>query len=350
MSGTLLMRSSEWSLKFLDAWEAQYHDFYRNPNHDQAAFEHVTEDRDKEHIKVLPPSEFMTYDTSLCPSSAPPRFGIHFPNRDEYRRIKSFLADHMDNLPNDGQQHKIQTNESIAVGIPSIYDDRNLLLRCLDSVAAQTLTPNEVVVFMSGVPTAERADLELTYARRLDGIPLTFLTDETLQYANEARNSVATHVSAHWIAFVDSDDIMHPKRLEIFRRVLDSAPTDLVLALHGHNRTRLVPIDVACDVDRAVVHGDVLVAKRLGHQWNHGRKVTPNCQYDVHNGYPTVLTRTYLQYNQTWQPHHTEDQEFIERVFKGLTRSDQVVYVDLPLSVWDERTTRIGRTGRAPPY
>ena len=37
----------------------------------------------------------------------------------------------------------------------------------------------------------------------------------------------------------------------------------------------------------------------------------------------------------------------VKRVFKGLTRTDQVLYVDLPLSVWDERATR---KAHAPSY
>ena len=39
-------------------------------------------------MKVLPPEEFMTYDTHNC---VQPEFGIHFPAGDKYKRIKKYF-------------------------------------------------------------------------------------------------------------------------------------------------------------------------------------------------------------------------------------------------------------------
>lgn len=92
MDGTMIMKSSKWSIDFLDKWEEHYNEFKNSINHDQVAFQHITKKRDLRHMKVMPPSEFMTYDTHNCPK---PNFGIHFPAGDKYERIKTFIDKHL---------------------------------------------------------------------------------------------------------------------------------------------------------------------------------------------------------------------------------------------------------------
>ena len=151
MTGTMLFKSSPWSFRFLDLWDKQYEQFQNSKNHDQVAFEFLTANRDSDNIKILTPSQFITYDSRRC---FDPQFGLHFPANHKKYRIVNFLAKH---------------NVDVAAAIPSIYQDRDIILRALDSIAAQTTIPHSVIVFMSGVPAHEHARLEKKYISRLLG-------------------------------------------------------------------------------------------------------------------------------------------------------------------------------------
>lgn len=238
--------------------------------------------------------------------------------------------------------HPLPGVATMAVGIPSMYEDRYLVVRCLKSIAEQTVLPEEVVVHMSHVPSEEDSSLRQRYAHALGTIPLTFSTVAHLQLPNAARNEVAARVTAKWIAFVDGDDLMHPQRLEVIALVIRLAPSDFAMALHGYVREIYNPplFNMQHDVVKAIVDGDTLVKKRLGNDWNDGYKVTPACKYTVTNGHPTVRTTVYTKYNQTWARRTGEDQVFIHEVFLGLKKTSQVAYVDLPLTLWFERAKR----------
>ena len=56
-------------------------------NHDQTAFENMLRKTPKE-VKVLPPKQFMTYDTHNC---VPPGFGIHFPAGNKHNRVHNAM-------------------------------------------------------------------------------------------------------------------------------------------------------------------------------------------------------------------------------------------------------------------
>lgn len=83
MSGNVLMRSSDWSFRFLDSWDKLYNSYRTAINHDQIAFEHLTKHHGA-HIDVRAPSTFMTYDS--CKQD-PPSFGVHFPGPNKVKRI-----------------------------------------------------------------------------------------------------------------------------------------------------------------------------------------------------------------------------------------------------------------------
>lgn len=83
MSGTMILKNSDWSKKFLDTWDSMYQRYKNVMNHDQIAFEKYFRQTPKE-MKVIPPEDFMTYDTHHC---VKPKFGIHFPAGNKYKRL-----------------------------------------------------------------------------------------------------------------------------------------------------------------------------------------------------------------------------------------------------------------------
>ena len=88
MSGSFLLKKSKWSIDFLTRWDNMYEKYKHVMNHDQTAFEDMFRNIPKE-MKVLPPEQFMTYDTRGCPK---PGFGIHFPDGNKFKRIQPYIS------------------------------------------------------------------------------------------------------------------------------------------------------------------------------------------------------------------------------------------------------------------
>lgn len=86
MSGTMILKNSPWTKKLLKTWDKMYKKYKNVMNHDQVAFENMVRDTPKQ-MKVMPPEEFMSYDTHNC---VKPKFGVHFPGPNKFLRMKKF--------------------------------------------------------------------------------------------------------------------------------------------------------------------------------------------------------------------------------------------------------------------
>ncbi|MEM7206307.1 MAG: glycosyltransferase [Pseudomonadota bacterium] len=94
---------------------------------------------------------------------------------------------------------------SVSVVIPS-YNRGALLARALDSVFAQTLPPDEVIVIDDG-STDGTSDM---VAKRFGGVKL--IRQKNLG-VSAARNAGITAATGEWIALLDSDDVWLPEKL-----------------------------------------------------------------------------------------------------------------------------------------
>lgn len=92
----------------------------------------------------------------------------------------------------------------ISVVIPA-YNAAGFLPRCLDSVFAQTVRPQEVIVVDDG-----STDNTAAVARRL-GAKVVRRPNGGLA---AARNTGIAHASSEWIALLDADDLWSPQKLE----------------------------------------------------------------------------------------------------------------------------------------
>jgi glycosyltransferase involved in cell wall biosynthesis len=108
----------------------------------------------------------------------------------------------------------------ISVVIPA-YNAARFLPRCLESVYAQTLKPEEVIVVDDGSTdntAALASELGATVVSRRNG------------GLSAARNTGIQHASSEWIALLDADDLWLPEKLE--RQVARIAP-EVVLVYTG---------------------------------------------------------------------------------------------------------------------
>lgn len=118
---------------------------------------------------------------------------------------------------------------SVSVVIPH-FNSTDTIGRALGSIAAQTLLPLEVVVVDDCSAPEERETLRALETESLP-FPVRVLEQERNQGPAAARNRGWEAARGEWIAFLDSDDSWHPRRLELQARAL--APATLMVSTHS---------------------------------------------------------------------------------------------------------------------
>ena len=133
-----------------------------------------------------------------------------------------YKADHNDSMFDLAQTSEFDnTNETIGVAIPCYKYHIPKLTRCLDSIEAQTVKPNKVVVVCS---SSEQYDIpNYNYS-----FPLDIVVRPDRRNAAQNRNQAASLLDTDLISFFDGDDIMHPQRIEFVKKNTRD------ILLHGH--------------------------------------------------------------------------------------------------------------------
>jgi glycosyltransferase involved in cell wall biosynthesis len=105
---------------------------------------------------------------------------------------------------------------SVSVVIPS-YNRGTLLIEAIESVLSQSVDPSEIIVVDDGSTDSTEALIEpyrsrIRYVRQQNG------------GVSSARNRAIREASGELIAFLDADDVWHPRKLEIQLRILQDHP------------------------------------------------------------------------------------------------------------------------------
>jgi len=120
---------------------------------------------------------------------------------------------------------------SVSVIIPA-YNSASTIIRALQSVAAQTLAPLEIIVVDDASSDATR-DLVATFASS-SPIPVRVLTQTTNSGPSAARNAGWDAATGDYIAFLDADDQWHPRKIELQYPVMNNQP-EITMSCHGHH-------------------------------------------------------------------------------------------------------------------
>ena len=118
--------------------------------------------------------------------------------------------------------------ESVSVVIP-VYDGSRYLSEAIDSILEQTAPPDEIIVVDDG-----SSDGSIEPASRY---PVRILTKEH-GGIGPARNHGVRASSGELIAFLDSDDLWTPRKLELQTAALAAADVDIVF---GHQEEFVSP-------------------------------------------------------------------------------------------------------------
>ena len=116
----------------------------------------------------------------------------------------------------------------IGVAIPCYKYHIPQLKRCLDSIEAQTVKPDMVIVSCSSVNPGDIPSHTYKYS-----FPLRIIGHKDRKNAAQNRNIAAASLDTDIISFFDCDDEMHPQRLEAIKEAFASNPA-LDIVLHSY--------------------------------------------------------------------------------------------------------------------
>ena len=120
---------------------------------------------------------------------------------------------------------------SVSVIIPA-YNSASTITRALQSVAAQTLAPLEIIV-VDDASTDNTRELAANFAST-SSIPLRLITQPANGGPSAARNAGWDAATSDYIAFLDADDQWHPRKIELQYPVMDNQP-EATMSCHGHH-------------------------------------------------------------------------------------------------------------------
>lgn len=128
----------------------------------------------------------------------------------------------------DIRKNKCAGNGNIAVVIP-VYNREKLVLRCLDSVAAQTLLPGQLIIVDNNSDDNSYQNVTEWIKRNdLPGVDIKLLK-EMKSGASAARNCGLSQVRAEYVHFLDSDDRLESDMIEtVCNAVSENRKCDLV--------------------------------------------------------------------------------------------------------------------------
>ena len=128
-------------------------------------------------------------------------------------------------------------NPTISIIVP-VYNTERYLPKCLDSIAAQTFTDFEVLMIDDGSTDGSREVCE-RYSRS----DSRFVTiHQSNQGVSASRNNGLKQARGNYIAFVDSDDYVHPQMLELLYKAIRQGEYDLVVWNKLYDRRLLANI------------------------------------------------------------------------------------------------------------
>lgn len=133
----------------------------------------------------------------------------------------------------NGFARRVNGDEAIAdasVIVPA-YNAVNTISRALNSVAAQTLLPREVLV-VDDCSSDETVSVVEKLATTFPNLTIKLVKHSRNRGPASARNTGWNMATSRYVAFIDADDSWHPRKLEIQYQWMKTHP-DAVLCGHG---------------------------------------------------------------------------------------------------------------------
>lgn len=212
---------------------------------------------------------------------------------------------------------------SITLCIPCYRVHLQKLVRCFDSIEAQTVKPAEVIVSCS---SSRDEDIPVEFSTTRYTFPYKIVLTQERKNAAQNRNIAASLATTPYVSFFDADDILHPQRIEFITEALKQYPnTDIIL--HGY---------------RTVHEPEGMISTPIFHQNQLQRAPSgcaiyaPNWRLRIHHAQVTTTKAIWdqVRFREDAQHERKEDAVFCGDVLAlpGI----QSVYIPQALSIYEE--------------
>lgn len=118
----------------------------------------------------------------------------------------------------------------ISVVVP-VFNRADCIVRCLESVAAQTYPVEEIIV-VDDASNDRTVEIVHDWSRRRH-VPVRIIPHADNRGGGAARNTGIAAAAGDWIAFLDSDDIWHADKIEKQVRALTAAGPSVAMVYAG---------------------------------------------------------------------------------------------------------------------
>jgi glycosyltransferase involved in cell wall biosynthesis len=143
--------------------------------------------------------------------------------------------------------------ETITVVIP-VFNGGQFIANAIDSALGQTVPPTQIIVINDGSTDDTNARL-LPYRDRLT------LIDQANQGAAAARNAGLRIATGEFIAFLDADDVWHPRKLEIQLQLMLRRPEIQLIGTETFDYPCTGAPDISADADIEEISRDRLLVR-----------------------------------------------------------------------------------------
>lgn len=250
------------------------------------------------------------------------------------------------------QRIVIERKPELTVVIPAIYSDlsTNALSGTLASIRQQTHLPDEIIVRVSSC----NETLQTREVKRLHSvvqpIRLRVLSTRDQQNPGQNRNVASAVATGDFVSFFDSDDVMHPERIHIIRKLFMRNPSlDIVIHCFATSKTQetwsKVNVLAISYVGKTVVCENERRSRAAGTLWlDHSGS---GFRHTITHGHVSVR-RSVLEHHQFGDARTGEDCVFVRNVLQEICSSGEreAILVDEPLTLYEPRSTRQGKPER----
>lgn len=217
----------------------------------------------------------------------------------------------------------------VSIVVP-IYNVQHYLKKCIDSIVHQTYTNLEIILVDDGSPD-QCGQICDDYAVKDNRIQVIHKENGGL---SDARNCGMSLATGEYITFIDSDDFIHPRFIEVLLKVAQDKCADIVVGdfqLFQEDDAYHDKVISEDDIDKAQIlcsdqlYDDAFLKRetvRLTVAWGkiYQRKLWDGIQYPIGKIHEDTFT-----------------------TYKLMERANRVVYLKEPLYYWRENPDSITR-------
>lgn len=194
---------------------------------------------------------------------------------------------------------------SLSLCITSYHKDVHLLNNLLLNFSQQTESPNEIIVYCSGLHGLRiEPYIEINQKR----IPLYSVVSYKPTIQSIARNVCASIASGDIIMFFDVDDYPHHQKVEITKHIFNKYSPDFFL--HNYSESRVV-------LDSNIDLSSLTVEPNLSINPNNTNIVCAN--HNIHHAHISVKKSIFdkVKYNESSLFYRKEDGKFCQDLLKN---------------------------------